>query len=128
MTLRKRAMTTLAVVLGMFAGTLVAAAPASAYRADCFNYTDVVCLTEHGDWGGYIWRQRSYQITGCRAFEPKFNDLASAWYNNTAYTIVLWEHANCDGRFRRYPPGHIVEGGGAGEYNDMFSAVMVTSI
>lgn len=126
MELHRKALVALAAAAGIVAGTLVAAGPATAARSDCFNYSDVVCLAEHGNWTGQIWRQRSYQINGCRPLEG-FNDKASAWLNQTSYTVVLWEHHDCRGGYRRLPPGHWEENGGQG-YDNYFSAVMVTPL
>ncbi len=99
--LRTRMMATVAVaILAGSAGSTVVAAPAKAAIEDCFNYPGTICMAEHFDWGGRIWRQYPDQVSGCRALSrDNFNNKATDLVNNTSGHVVmyLYDNANCTG-------------------------------
>lgn len=98
MKLLKKVTAALMVAVGASAATLAAAAPAQAAPGDCFDYDNVICLTEHGNWTGRVWRQLPGQIGFCRNLtDDNFNDIASAWVNRTKYRIHLYENIQCGG-------------------------------
>ncbi|GAA0221901.1 hypothetical protein GCM10009539_03850 [Cryptosporangium japonicum] len=93
----------LAALLGLSA-SLILATPAQASSADC--YTSTVCLWEHSDFTGQLWRQYPAQITPCRSFVPDgFNDEATRIWNRSDKVINIYEHANCKGRGKAIFPG-----------------------
>ncbi|GAA0222536.1 hypothetical protein [Cryptosporangium japonicum] len=128
MKLRTKVSTACATVVGVLAGSLVGAGSASAARADCYNYQEVICIAEHGDWTGRIWRQKPSQIEGCRSLVPDgFNDMATIWVNRTGvaghgYSMTLFEHSDCTGRFLTTYAGIWDRGT---EFNDKASAIRV---
>lgn len=118
------------VAVALAAGTLVAPTPARAAITDCTAHADVVCLFEHNDYTGRVWRQRPSQIVGCRSLVPDgFNDKPSSWYNQTKnsfskHEFHFWEHANCTGRHWWILPG--TGDVALPSLNDVISAVSVS--
>lgn len=121
-------MAALTAALSVAGGSLVAAAPAQADYGDCWNYNQVVCLTEHRNWGGKVWRQTPPQILaapdGCRSFVPDgFNDMASAVVNRTTnYQLYVYEHHDCTGMAVWMGPGGSIV---LGQSNDELSSIRV---
>lgn len=117
--------------LAAAAGSLVFAAPARAAWEDCSLYPGTICIWEHGDLTGKVWRQYPSQIVDCRSLVPGgWNDIASGFQNNTRNagnrTVRFYEHADCTGNYitlvagegQFYPSGSTV-------FNDRASAVRI---
>ncbi|SHN39039.1 hypothetical protein [Cryptosporangium aurantiacum] len=128
MSLRSRILTALALVAGLVGSSLLGS-PASAARADCYNYPGTICLTENSSWGGQVWRQYPSQIVGCRSLAPDgFNNEATLAANLTSSSIglYLYDNSNCTGASRYLASGSSANLAAASvNFNDKASSLRV---
>lgn len=104
----KKILATAAMTVTLAVGGLVAASPAQAVASDCTAYNDVVCLIEHGDFTGRVWRQTPGQFpTGCRNLTG-YNNITTVGFNRTSnYVMTLYVNSNCTGTSIGFLPGQI---------------------
>lgn len=65
--------------------------PAEAWSCPAYS----LCLFENANFGGAQYND--YQPTYCSNLPSNWNDRASSLVNNTPYTMVVYENANCTG-------------------------------
>jgi hypothetical protein len=104
----KKSLATAVLATTLVTGVLVPAAPAQAAASDCNSYSNVVCLIEHGDFTGRVWRQTTGQFpTGCRNLTG-YNNITTVGFNRTSnYAMRLYADSNCTGTVIYFSPGQV---------------------
>ena len=98
-----------AAIVGLVGGLTVTTSPAQASWSDCAAYDNTLCMTEHSNFTGQVWRQYRVQIPVCRNLtSDSFNDEASTVFNLTDDSVFyLYEHINCTGAVLSVGPGEV---------------------
>ena len=109
-------------------GSSFVASPAMASEADCSNYPGTICMAQHYDWTGHIWRQYPSQISGCRRLSgDNFDNKATIVVNNTDGNVgmYLYDNADCSGSNWEYIPSRQIRSFKNDPFNDKASAIRV---
>lgn len=107
----RKALAALFVAVVAAFGVIVTQTPAQAAYGDCANYAGTVCMIQHGNFTGQVWRQYPSQFLGrCRDFSPEgFNDEATVVFNSSDTSIFyIYQHQGCTGARYTVPKGRIV--------------------
>lgn len=121
----KKILATATLAATLVVGGLVSASPAQAVASDCTAYNNVVCLIEHGNFTGRVWRQTTGQFpTGCRNLTG-YNNITTVGFNRTTnYTMHLYSNSNCTGNSIGFGPGQIKSFGDSDQwFNDTASSI-----